>query len=111
IRGPQVVPGTYQVRLTAAGKTTTQTLEIKKDPRTATTPEQFDKQFALLMRIHERLTDAHNAIADVIAARADIRAAVARAARTASAAALTAQGHALDASLASSQDELVQMNI
>jgi len=114
VRGPQVVPGSYQVRLTAAGQTLTQPFEIKKDPRTSTTAEDFDKQFALLTRIHERLTAAHDAIADVIATRADLRAAVARAARAATSGAastIAAQGRALDAKLAAVQDELVQMNI
>jgi hypothetical protein len=114
VRGPQVVPGRYQVRLAAAGKTLTQPFDIKKDPRTSTTSEEFDKQFALLMQIHERLTAAHDAIADIIAARADVRAALARASRAAtpgSASTIAAQGRALDAKLGAVQDELVQMNI
>jgi photosystem II stability/assembly factor-like uncharacterized protein len=111
VRGPQVVPGTYQVRLTAAGKTLTQPFGVRKDPRTSTTTEDFDKQFALLMQIHERLTATHDAIADIIASRADVRAAIARAGRTPAAAAIASQGEALDAKLASVQDELVQMNI
>jgi hypothetical protein len=111
VRGPQVVPGTYQVRLTAAGRTLTQPFGVRKDPRTSTTTEDFDKQFALLMQIHERLTATHDAIADLIASRADVRAAIARAGRTPAAAAIASQGEALDAKLASVQDELVQMNI
>jgi photosystem II stability/assembly factor-like uncharacterized protein len=111
VRGPQVVPGSYQVRLVAGGKTLTQPFEIKKDPRLQTTAQDFEKQFQLLMQIHERVTAAHEAIADIIAARADLRAAVARAARTPAAAAIAAQGQTLETVLASVQDELVQMNI
>jgi photosystem II stability/assembly factor-like uncharacterized protein len=111
VRGPQVVPGTYQVRLTAGGRTQTQSFEIRKDPRTSTTAEEFAKQFALLTQIHEKLTATHDAIADIIAARADLRAALARAERTPAAAMIAAQGKTLDASLASVQDDLVQMNI
>jgi len=111
VRGPQVVPGTYQVRLTAGGTPQTQSFEIRKDPRTSTTPEDFDKQFALLMQIQEKVSATHDAIAEIIAARADLRAAVARAQRTPAAAAIAALGKTLDASLASVQDELVQMNI
>jgi hypothetical protein len=111
VRGPQVVPGSYQVRLTAGGRTLTQPFEIRKDPRTSTTAEEFEKQFTLLMQIHEKVSATHDAIAEIIAARADLRAAVARAERTPAAAALAAQGKALDASLASVPDELVQMNI
>jgi photosystem II stability/assembly factor-like uncharacterized protein len=111
VRGPQVVPGSYQVRFTAAGRTLTQPFAIKKDPRTSTTTDDFDKQFALLMQIHDRVTATHDAIADIIAVRADVRAAVARAAQTPAAAAIAAQGEALEAKLTSVQDELVQMNI
>jgi photosystem II stability/assembly factor-like uncharacterized protein len=111
VRGPQAVPGTYQVRLTAGGTTQTQSFEIRKDPRTSTTAEDFEKQFALLSEIHAKLTVTHDAIADILAARADLRAAVARAERTPAAAAIAARGKTLDASLASVQDELVQMNI
>src|SRR6185295_9529201 len=99
VRGPQVVPGTYQVRLSAGGSTQTQPFEIKKDPRTATTTEDFDKQFALLMQIHERVAATHDAIADIIAMRADVRDASARAARTPAAAALAARAQALEAKL------------
>jgi hypothetical protein len=105
------VPGTYQVRLTAGGKTLTQPFDIRKDPRTSTTADEFDKQFTLLMQIHERLTAAHDAIADIIAVRADLREAVARVARMPAASSIAAQGNALDTRLASVQDELVQMNI
>jgi hypothetical protein len=111
VRGPQVVPGTYQVRLTAGGTSQTQSFEIKKDPRTSTTAEDFDKQFSLLTQIQDRVSATHDAIAEIIAARADLRAAVARAERTPAAAAIAALGKALDASLGSVQDELVQMNI
>jgi hypothetical protein len=111
VRGPQAVPGTYQVRLTAGGKTLTQPFDIRKDPRTSTTADEFDKQFTLLMQIHERLTAAHDAIADIIAVRADLREAVARVARMPAASSIAAQGNALDTRLASVQDELVQMNI
>ena len=111
VRGPQVVPGTYQVRLNAGGRTQTQSFEIKKDPRTTTTAEEFEKQFTLLAQIHEKLTTTHDAIADIIAARADLRSAIARSDGTPAAAAIAAQGKTLDASLASVQDELVQMNI
>jgi hypothetical protein len=63
--GPRAVPGTYQVRLTADGQTYTQSFEIRKDPRLQTTPEEFDKQFALLTQIRDKLTETHNAIAQI----------------------------------------------
>jgi photosystem II stability/assembly factor-like uncharacterized protein len=111
VRGPQVVPGAYQVRLSAGGRTLTQPFEIRKDPRTSTTPEDFDRQFALLIQIHERVTATHDAIADIMAVRAGLAAAIARAASTRGAASIAAQGQQLDGRLASVQDELVQLHI
>ncbi len=63
--GPRAVPGTYQVRLTADGQTHTQSFEIRKDPRLQTTQEEFDKQFALLLKIRDKLTETHNAVAQI----------------------------------------------
>jgi hypothetical protein len=41
VTGPRVSPGIYQVRLTADGKSQTQSLTVKKDPRLETTPEEY----------------------------------------------------------------------
>src|SRR5262249_43641145 len=54
VRGPVAVPGKYQVRLIAGGKTQTQTFEIKKDPRLTTTPEDYAKQLELAQQIHKK---------------------------------------------------------
>jgi DNA repair exonuclease SbcCD ATPase subunit len=61
-RGPRAVPGTYQVKLTTGGNTMTQSFEVKKDPRVETTQEDFAKQFDLLTKIRDKLTETHNAI-------------------------------------------------
>src|SRR5205085_5619213 len=54
VRGPKAVPGTYTVKLTAAGQTYAQTFEIKKDPRLQTTAEEFQKQMALSLKIRDK---------------------------------------------------------
>jgi photosystem II stability/assembly factor-like uncharacterized protein len=48
-RGPAVLPGAYQVRLTAAGHSYTQPLTVKLDPRSTATPLDLSKQFELSM--------------------------------------------------------------
>ena len=48
--GPQVIPGTYQVRLTANGRTQTQKLTVKLDPRSTATADDVAKQFELSMK-------------------------------------------------------------
>jgi photosystem II stability/assembly factor-like uncharacterized protein len=64
-RGPRCPPGNYQVKLTAGGKTLTETFEVKKDPRVETTPEEFAKQFELSTRIRDKLTETHDAIVSI----------------------------------------------
>jgi hypothetical protein len=61
-QGPRAVPGTYQIRLTVDGKSYTEPLEIRKDPRLETTPADFVKQFDLLLKIRDKLTETHDAI-------------------------------------------------
>ena len=61
--GPRAVPGRYQARLSAGGTTLTRPFELRKDPRLATTDEDFAKQLALLTEIRDRLTATHDAIA------------------------------------------------
>jgi hypothetical protein len=72
LRGPVANPGVYQVRLTVDGKTSTQSFEIKKDPRISTTDADFAKQFELLMKIRDKLTDTHNAIIQIRDVRAQV---------------------------------------
>jgi hypothetical protein len=64
-RGPRCPPGNYQVRLTAGGKTLTETFEVKKDPRVETTPEEFARQFELSTKIRDKLTETHDAIVSI----------------------------------------------
>ena len=60
--GPKVVPGQYQVKLTADGKSWTESFEIKKDPRLSTTPGDFAEQRDLLLKIRDKLTELDNAV-------------------------------------------------
>jgi photosystem II stability/assembly factor-like uncharacterized protein len=50
VRGPQVTPGAYQVRLTVAGQHYNQPLKVVLDPRSTATPEDLAKQFDLGMK-------------------------------------------------------------
>jgi photosystem II stability/assembly factor-like uncharacterized protein len=53
--GPWVPPGTYTVKFTANGKTQTQTLVVKMDPRVKTTASGLQQQFTLSMQIYDAL--------------------------------------------------------
>jgi photosystem II stability/assembly factor-like uncharacterized protein len=52
---PWVVPGTYSVRLTVDGKTTTQPLTVKMDPRVTTSLAGLQQQFDLSKQVYDAL--------------------------------------------------------
>jgi photosystem II stability/assembly factor-like uncharacterized protein len=68
-QGPQVMPGTYQVKLTAAGRTYTQPLRVKLDPRSTATPLDIQKQYDLSMSILRDMKRVADATAEAAAAR------------------------------------------
>ncbi len=65
MRGPRVVPGTYQVRLTVDGKTVSQNFEVKPDPRLSTSAADYAKQLELGLKIRDKVTETHNAILQI----------------------------------------------
>ena len=65
LRGPRIVPGNYQVRLTVDGKTFTENFEVKPDPRLTTTSADYAKQLEFGLRIREKVTETHNAIIQI----------------------------------------------
>ena len=60
--GPLAPPGAYGVRLTAGGRTRTESFEILKDPRVEATAEDFQAQFELWTRIRDKLSETNRAI-------------------------------------------------
>jgi hypothetical protein len=71
-RGPVAVPGHYQVRLTVLGKSYTAPLEIRPDPRLKVTRADLQKQFDLLMKIRDKLSDIDNTINQIRDLRSQI---------------------------------------
>ncbi len=68
-RGPQVVPGTYTIEISADGHTETQTAVVKPDPRVSSTPEDYEKQLALALQARDRFSAANQAVIDIRAAK------------------------------------------
>jgi len=57
------VPGTYQVRLTANGKTVTDKFEVEKDPRLDNvTVADLAEQFTLAMQVQDRFSEANEMV-------------------------------------------------
>ena len=61
-KGPEALPGTYQVRLTVLGKAYTAPLQIEPDPRLKVAQTDLQKQFDLLIKIREKVTQTDDAI-------------------------------------------------
>ncbi len=60
--GPWAAPGNYIVRLTANGKSSTQPLTIKMDPRVKATQAELMRQFELASRLAARLGEVSSAM-------------------------------------------------
>ena len=73
--GTAVMPGTYTVRLTAGGRTLTQPLTVKMDPRVATPAEGLELQFSLSMRMNEGMRKSASGRDEVRSLRERLRAA------------------------------------
>ncbi|HEV2383575.1 MAG TPA: glycosyl hydrolase [Terriglobia bacterium] len=73
IEGPAVVPGTYQVRLTANGQTLTAPLEVRLDPRVKASPEDLKKQLDLALEINRRLTRLNTTVNQIRSLHNQIR--------------------------------------
>ncbi len=61
-RGPLVIPGDYQVRLTVAGQSQTARLQVIADPRAHSSGDALQKELALLLETRDRITQLHQAV-------------------------------------------------
>jgi hypothetical protein len=77
--GPVALPGTYEARLTAGGRTVTAPVEVRADPRLATSAADLQKQFDFLVKVRDKLTETHDAIKRLRSVRAQAEAASERA--------------------------------
>jgi photosystem II stability/assembly factor-like uncharacterized protein len=70
--GALVVPGPYQIKLTAGEKTSTAKVEVTKDPRVAASQGDLEKQFELAMRIHGRISEGDKAVNQIRSVRSQL---------------------------------------
>jgi len=71
---PWVMPGTYTVKLTVDGKSSTQPLVVRMDPRVKTTREDLAKQHAASMKIYGWMQQLASALAELRGIRATLQA-------------------------------------
>jgi hypothetical protein len=71
--GPTVVPGRYQVRLSAGGTTQTQDFEVKLDPRVrGVTIAQLRQRVDFALQIRDRVSVANEAVIKIRKAKSEI---------------------------------------
>ncbi len=109
LAGPIVSPGTYRVRLEVAGERHEATFEIRKDPRVSATQADFDAQFALRLRIRDKLTEVHEAINGMRALKAQIEGWEKRAKDAGGASRIGRAAASLKAKLSRVEEELIQV--
>ena len=106
--GPEALPGAYQARLTVLGKTYTAPLEIKADPRLKIGPDDLAKQFDLLLKIRDKVTETDDAIIQIRDVREQINAINKRLKDDPRAKAIADAGKALDAKMTVVEEALIQ---
>ncbi len=65
VRGRAPCPARIRSSSRPTARPTRRVSRFRKDPRLQTTPEEFDKQLALLTKIRDKLTETHNAVAQI----------------------------------------------
>jgi photosystem II stability/assembly factor-like uncharacterized protein len=71
--GAAVLPGTYSVKLDAAGQTFTQTFEVKMDPRVAASAEDLQAQYQLATRVRDAMNQSFTGLQQVRALRLQLK--------------------------------------
>ncbi len=71
---PWAPPGQYTVKLTAGGKTYTQPLTVKMDPRVKTPPLALAQQFTLSKQMYDAIVSVQKALAELRGVRAQVKA-------------------------------------
>jgi len=72
MQGPQAMPGKYIVKMTVDGKSTEQEFEILKDPRASMPLADMQAKFDFLIKVRDKVSEAHEAIANMRSAKAQI---------------------------------------
>jgi hypothetical protein len=73
VQGPLGAPGNYQVKLTADGKTYTQTLVVRRNPLYAgITDKDLQAQFDLAIQVRDKTSEANNAVIQIRSIKAQI---------------------------------------
>ena len=111
VAGPTAPPGRYSVTLTIGDQVISQTFEIVKDPRVTATQADFDAQFALLRKIQDKLSAAHEGVNRVRTIRDQIGAWEKRSADRDDAVPIYEAAQELKKALTAIEDELIESRL
>jgi len=76
LRGPEVAPGQYHVRVTMGEQSQTQSFEIRREPRVPTTLRDYRQQVSFLLAVRDKLSAANHAINRLLKAQEEVQAAL-----------------------------------
>jgi len=79
VNGPAAAPGTYQLKLTADGRTETQSFKVRRHPLFKdVTDADLQAQFDLAIQIRDKTSEANNAVVRIRAIKAQVADALAK---------------------------------
>jgi photosystem II stability/assembly factor-like uncharacterized protein len=102
--GPMVLPGAYQVKLTADGTTTTQPLSIVKHPLRNISEADLQYQWDLASRIRDKVNEANQSVIRIRRIKTDIAARIKDAPKE-----VVAAGEQLAKALSAVEEEIYQV--
>jgi hypothetical protein len=105
------VPGKYQVRLTVDGKTQRAWFEVKLDPRVNVLQADLQKQFDLLIEVHDQLSRVYDTVNQILDVRSQVSELKKRLPENDATLPIATAADALSEKLLTVRDELVQMQI
>ncbi len=107
---PLALPGKYSVRLTVAGKSSTEPLEISMDPRVKTSADDLQKQFEFILKMRDRQAEMNRAILGIRDSRTQLKALEKRLAGNDGASAIVASSADIRKKITAIEEELIQVN-
>jgi hypothetical protein len=111
VPGYRVPPGAYRVRLSHGDRSLTETLEVLKDPRVETSPDDFGRQAELLASIRESINEIHSSITVMLGVREQVTKLVGLTRGSEGAEAIAESGTRLAEKISEWQERLIQTKL
>ena len=109
LTGPVIPSGTYSVRLSVGDQTETQAFEVLRDPRANASQADLDAQYAFLVEVRNRTSEANNAVRTIRNVKAQLAARRSTATARSGGAVLDRLGRALETDLSAVEGEIYQV--